>query len=126
MATITSKASDAADIAAWPVDPIDLSILGRFTANNHELQVEVLKLFADHLPVPLEMLGEAASAADWRYATHTIKGAARAVGASALATAAAEAEGSPVADRASHVRRVRTEADAALAFVKRFSAASTS
>jgi len=122
MATLTSQAIGEGDFVERAADPIDLAILGRFTANNRELQVEVLKLFADHLPIPLDLLGESASAADWRYATHTIKGAARAVGASALAAVAAEAETASVADRGRHTRRIRAEAEAALAFVHRFSA----
>jgi HPt (histidine-containing phosphotransfer) domain-containing protein len=122
MATLTSNASGETDLAERAADPIDLAVLGRFTASNRELQVEVLKLFADHLPTPLDLLGENASAADWRYATHTIKGAARAVGASTLAAVAAEAEAAPSADRGRHTRRVRAEAEVVLAFVHRFTA----
>lgn len=101
-------------------EAIDADTLSRATGGNHTLMREVLDLFASHLPVPLAHLRTDASPGDWKYATHTIKGAARAVGAKALADAAAAAERSSPDARSSHVAAVLREVEAAQEFVIRF------
>lgn len=46
-----------------------------------ELEREIISLFVDQLPAILERLQNASSSAEWRIATHTLKGSALAVGA---------------------------------------------
>lgn len=110
------------DATGFPNPVIDLAILGRQTHGLQSLQAEVLGLFADHLPVTLAYVREDAAPSDWHYATHTLKGAATAVGATALAAAAAEAEIAEDGDRVRHVHRLHAEAAAAIAFVAAFRA----
>jgi HPt (histidine-containing phosphotransfer) domain-containing protein len=73
-------------------NPIDRKHLAKYTLNNRALEEEILALFVDQLPQSLEQLRSSVNEKEWRIAAHTIKGSARAVGAKALADAAAEAE----------------------------------
>jgi len=59
------------------------------TMHDQRLAVEVLGLFLAQLPATLQLLDEAATAADWRFAAHTLKGACAAVGAQKLQNLAA-------------------------------------
>ena len=63
-----------------------------YTMHNHRLAVEVLGLFLAQLPTTLQLLDEAASAADWKFAAHALKGSAAAVGARRLQKKAFELE----------------------------------
>lgn len=58
--------------------------LSHYTMDNVELEREIISLFTQQLPRVLEKLREAANAAEWRLATHTLKGSAAAVGATAI------------------------------------------
>jgi HPt (histidine-containing phosphotransfer) domain-containing protein len=75
--------------------PVDLSHLARYTGGDKTLNAEILKLFDGQVS---EMVGqlrgvlELRDARRWREVTHTIKGAARGVGAFAMGAAAADAE----------------------------------
>jgi HPt (histidine-containing phosphotransfer) domain-containing protein len=75
--------------------PIDLDHLARYTGGDRSLNAEILKLFDGQVT---EMVGQlrtilaARDAKRWREVTHTIKGAARGVGAFAMGDAAAAAE----------------------------------
>jgi len=77
--------------------PIDLEHLNRYTGGDRGLNAEILKLFDDQCAALLGQL-EALAADDgagsktWHELTHTLKGAARGVGAFGLADIAAEAE----------------------------------
>src|ERR1700674_3999950 len=76
--------------------PVDIEHLDRYTGGDYALNEEILRLFDTHcreLMGKLESLatGEA-DAKSWRQTTHTLKGAARGIGAFALGNAAAEAE----------------------------------
>lgn len=73
-------------------EPIDRGYLARVTLGNRVLEREVLELFVGQLPVYLEQLRAADSQKDWRFAAHTIKGSALAVGAHRLADLAHIAE----------------------------------
>lgn len=86
------KSPDAA--GSWPVD---LAHLRRYTMGDRQLEREVLDLFAGELPKTVANLRAAQSEKDWKMATHTLKGSARAVGAWRLAQVAAAAEGVPAA-----------------------------
>ena len=72
--------------------PIDLAYLGRFTLGNEGLEREILDLFVTHMPRYLAELREAHSAKAWHDAAHTLKGAARGVGAWRIARCAEAAE----------------------------------
>ena len=72
--------------------PVDLVYLGRFTLGNLALEAEVLDLFMTHTPRYLADLGAAVTAKEWHDAAHTLKGAARGVGAWRVARCAEMAE----------------------------------
>lgn len=73
-------------------DVFDRSLLRRYTLDSYELEREVIKLFLDQLPVTLTMLKNVTSQADWKLATHTLKGSAAAVGATHINQLAYELE----------------------------------
>src|SRR6201986_3345492 len=75
--------------------PVDLSHLARYTGGDKALNSEILKLFDGQVSeMVTQLLGvlEQRDARKWREVTHTIKGAARGVGAFAMGEAAANAE----------------------------------
>ena len=72
--------------------PVDLVYLGRFTLGNLALEAEVLDLFMTHTPRYLANLAAAVTAKAWHDAAHTLKGAARGIGAWRLARCAEMAE----------------------------------
>lgn len=75
--------------------PVDLDHLARYTGGDAALNAEVLRLFAGQTGELLNRLKEIAELGDgkaWREITHSLKGAARGIGAFALADMAAEAE----------------------------------
>lgn len=74
-------------------EPVDLSHLRRFTLGDRNLELEILALFVEQVPVTLAALKRAETDRDWTMAAHTLKGSARAVGAWRLATLAERAEG---------------------------------
>ncbi|MCA3561995.1 MAG: Hpt domain-containing protein [Aestuariivirga sp.] len=59
------------------------------TMHDQQLAVEVLGLFLAQLPVTLQRLDDAATAAEWKFAAHALKGASGAVGAQKLQNLAA-------------------------------------
>ena len=80
--------------------PIDLDHLNRYTGGNRGLNEEILKLFDDQCSTTLAQLEElakedGAGSKTWHELTHTLKGAARGVGAFGLGDLAAEAEKIP-------------------------------
>jgi HPt (histidine-containing phosphotransfer) domain-containing protein len=101
--------------------PIDLAHLRRYTMGDSGLELEILGLFADQLPITIDALLNAPSQKDWAMAAHTLKGSARAVGAWPLATIAEGAErlhGLPDANvRRAVVRRLETAADEAREYI---------
>ena len=110
--------------------PVDLDHLARYTGGDKTLNAEILKLFDGQVS---EMVGQLLSileqrdARKWREVTHTIKGAARGVGAFAMGEAAAAAE--PVDHAISNDRAVqviealRVEGEAVQAFIADYLAA---
>jgi HPt (histidine-containing phosphotransfer) domain-containing protein len=110
--------------------PVDLNHLARYTGGDRTLNTEILRLFNGQLG---EMVGqlltvlEQRDARKWREVTHTIKGAARGVGAFAMGEAAAAAE--PIDPILSHDRAVqviealRVEGEAVQAFIEEYLAA---
>jgi HPt (histidine-containing phosphotransfer) domain-containing protein len=86
-----------------PDSAIDLDHLARYTGGDKALNAEILKLFDGQVT---EMVGQlrtilqARDAKRWKEVTHTIKGAARGVGAFAMGDAAAAAEPVDVGNQA--------------------------
>ena len=75
--------------------PVDLTHLSRYTGGERMLNAEVLQLFVDQsadLMRQLQAVIDARDAKAWHDITHSLKGAARGIGAFALAQAVAEAE----------------------------------
>ena len=110
--------------------PVDLAHLARYTGGDKSLNAEILRLFDGQIS---EMVGQLLSvleqrdASKWRQVTHTIKGAARGVGAFAMGEAAAEAEPvdpSAQPDRAGQVlETLRSQGEAVQAFIADYLAA---
>jgi HPt (histidine-containing phosphotransfer) domain-containing protein len=74
---------------------VDLNHLDRYTGGDVSLNAEILRLFdsqANELVQQLQNIIEARDAKSWRVAIHTLKGAARGIGAFSLGDAAAAAE----------------------------------
>lgn len=72
--------------------PVDLVYLSGLTMGDQALETEVLQMFAVQLPEYVEMLLSSTDEKELYTAAHTLKGAARSVGAFDLAEAAETAE----------------------------------
>ncbi len=75
--------------------PVDLTHLARYTGGDSELNSEILKVFetqASDLVAQLQEILTSGDAKTWHAIHHSLKGAARGIGAFALADAAAAAE----------------------------------
>lgn len=70
----------------------DRAHLGRYTGGDHALEVELVGLMCEQAERCIERMGEAGDAKQFQDAAHTLKGAARGVGAFALASACERAE----------------------------------
>ncbi|HEX4636718.1 MAG TPA: Hpt domain-containing protein [Rhizomicrobium sp.] len=110
--------------------PIDMSHLARYTGGDRTLNTEILRLFNGQLSSMVDQLLTVLQQRDvrkWREVTHTIKGAARGVGAFAVGEAAAAAEPIDPAtsqDRAIQViEALRVEGEAVQAFIEEYLAA---
>jgi HPt (histidine-containing phosphotransfer) domain-containing protein len=82
---------------------VDLAHLARYTGGDEALNAEVLRLFdsqATELVAQLQGILEARDTKGWKQVTHTLKGAARGIGAFRLADAAAFAEPIDPSDKA--------------------------
>lgn len=74
---------------------VDMDHLARYTGGDSQLNAEILRLFdnqATELVGKLRGIIEARDAKSWKIAIHTLKGAARGIGAFGLGDAAAAAE----------------------------------
>lgn len=110
--------------------PVDLSHLARYTGGDRTLNAEILRLFDGQVNAmvgELRDILEQRDARKWREITHTIKGAARGVGAFAMGEAAAAAEPVDLVsnhDRALEViEALRSEGVAVQAFIHEYLAA---
>ncbi|MEY4964484.1 MAG: hypothetical protein RL274_67 [Pseudomonadota bacterium] len=110
--------------------PVDLDHLARYTGGDRVLNAVILRLFDGQVSEMVgQLLGilEQRDGRKWREVTHTIKGAARGVGAFAMGEAAAAAEPVDPAtnrDRAVEViEALRVEGDAVQAFIAEYLAA---
>lgn len=64
---------------------LDVEHLTKYTAGDVALRDELLALFREQLRIQAQVLRSTTDLEDWHIATHTLKGAARAVGAWAIA-----------------------------------------
>lgn len=80
--------------------PIDLDHLDRYVFGDAALLAEILGIFKEQASGLSERMSPAMAEDDWRLAAHTLKGAARGVGAWALGEAAERAEKAAPNERA--------------------------
>jgi len=82
---------------------VDLEHLARYTGGDKVLNAEIMRLFdaqASELVAKLHSILDASDAKSWKEVTHTLKGAARGIGAFEMGDAAAKCEPVDLADRA--------------------------
>ena len=79
-------------VAATRKAILDRAHLAHYTMNSPELEREIIALFLQQLPATIALLKTASSHADWKLATHTLKGSAAAVGAALINELAVELE----------------------------------
>lgn len=110
-----------------PRGPIDRVHLARYTLGNLELEIEILGLFAMQAPETLRQLKTALTEKAWRDAAHTLKGSARAVGATRVGDFAERAEvlkGPECTQlRPAAIEALAAELDDAIAYIERLSQA---
>ena len=108
---------------------IDLEHLARYTGGERGINSEILRLFDDQVTGMVAELNALLASRDnkrWREITHTIKGAARGVGAFSMGEAAAKAE--PVdpangAEAQAAIQKLEQEAQTVRAFIQTYLAA---
>jgi HPt (histidine-containing phosphotransfer) domain-containing protein len=108
-----SELREAVQAAEAVADPrvLDLIHLRRYTMGNAALEHELLALFLGQLPTILQQISQAATAQDWKFALHTLKGSARVIGATAIAEVAEALEPlAPIDDVAALIGRLAAEA----------------
>jgi HPt (histidine-containing phosphotransfer) domain-containing protein len=86
-----SRPESSSESGASPA-VLDLDHLARYTVGNRELEQELLRLFRAQLRAQVTGVAQASDADDWRFATHTLKGVARSIGAWAIADTAEKLE----------------------------------
>jgi HPt (histidine-containing phosphotransfer) domain-containing protein len=104
--------------------PVDLVHLSRYTGGDPALNAEILQLFsgqAAELILKLQTVLEARDLKGWKEITHSLKGAARGIGAFTMADAAAYAEPAlPAPDNTTAIRalqELKREAEAVQLFI---------
>jgi HPt (histidine-containing phosphotransfer) domain-containing protein len=107
--------------------PVDLTHLSRYTGGERALNAEILQLFVDQSAELMRQLHAVIEARDvkaWRDITHSLKGAARGVGAFEFAQAVAEAEPLDLtiqhAPAIAALETLKARSDAVNAFVARY------
>ncbi len=105
---------------------IDLDHLARYTGGDEAVNAEVMRLFdaqANELVARLQAILDARDAKSWKEVTHTLKGAARGIGAFVMGEAAACCEPIDLADRAgatTAIAELRARSEAVQAFIKAY------
>lgn len=96
---MTPKPAAASNVEGGFVEAvIDLAHLDQYTLGDHALQSELLQLFRVQLKNQTEELVSCSDAALWKSAVHTLKGAARSIGAGQVAEVAEAMERVPFSD----------------------------
>ena len=107
--------------------PVDLDHLARYTGGDRAIDRDVLQLFVQQSSAMLAQLPDVRDRKTWYHITHALKGAARGIGAFALADVAAEAESlDPATQRgetAALLPRLKARTVAVQAFVEVYLAA---
>jgi len=106
-----------------PSEPVDLSHLATYTGGDAALNAEVLQLFCDQSATLMCRLLDALDARNqqgWKAVTHSLKGAARGIGAFALADAAADAERAHLAENTPAARKAFQALDGQVTAVQHF------
>lgn len=103
--------------------PIDLEHLAQYTAGDPAIEAEVLALFLSNAAQQLTLMADAGGGTGWAEAAHTLKGAARGVGASEIATLAEAAESAGEADCGQFLARLEQALMRVKAFVTTLPAA---
>lgn len=116
--------------SAAQAKPVDLEHLARYTGGDAALNAEVLQLFAGQsaeLVAKLQAVLEARDLKEWKAITHSLKGAARGIGAFGFADAAARAEPvEPAPGNASAIaalQALKSEAEIVQRFIEAYLAA---
>jgi HPt (histidine-containing phosphotransfer) domain-containing protein len=105
---------------------VDLEHLARYTGGDRTINAEVMRLFdqqANELVARLHAILDARDAKSWKEVTHTIKGAARGIGAFAMGDAAARCEPLDLGDRtgaSAAIATLEARADAVQAFIRSY------
>ncbi len=106
---------------------VDLRHLDRYTGGDRAVNQGILVLFENQCQEMLarleELSGETANPKDWREVTHTLKGAARGIGAFGLANEAAQAETTGPTDRRGAIealQRMKAKSEAVYGFIEDF------
>ncbi len=108
---------------------IDLEHLARYTGGEKDLNGEILRLFDGQVTDMVAELNALLASRDskrWREVAHTIKGAARGIGAFEMGEAAARAEPVNPADSAeaqAAIQKLEREAQTVRAFIQTYLAA---
>jgi chemotaxis protein histidine kinase CheA len=87
---VSKKRSNTTRTVATGV--FDRAHLAHYTMHSAELEREIIGLFLLQLPSTIELIEDATAAAEWKLATHTLKGAAASIGAGKLQAIATELE----------------------------------
>lgn len=82
------RAAESHDDGGGVEAVVDLAHLDQYTLGDRDLQAELLQLFRDQLKSQAEELLSCTDAAAWKSAVHTLKGAARSIGAGQVAEVA--------------------------------------
>lgn len=98
--------------------PIDLVYLSTLTMGDAVLEAEVLGMFASQLPGYIHSIQQCSGENDRKRALHTLKGAARSVGAKQLSELAANLEKEPDPS----LKELAGEADRVAEFIQSLSA----
>jgi HPt (histidine-containing phosphotransfer) domain-containing protein len=96
------------DVKSEEVPLFDRTHLSRYTGGDLALEVELVGLMCDQAERCIARMADASDAKQFRDAAHTLKGAARGVGAFALAAACERAEAASGARRAEAGEEVAT------------------
>ena len=105
---------------------INMEHLARYTGGDATVNAEIFRLFdaqANELVARLRGILDARDAKSWKEVTHTIKGAARGIGAFDLADAAASCEPIDVSDHANAaaaIAALQSQSKAVQAFIKAY------
>jgi HPt (histidine-containing phosphotransfer) domain-containing protein len=107
--------------------PVDMAHLARYTGGDSALNAEVLSLFDGQINELVARLNSILAARDqksWKEITHTLKGAARGIGAFGFADAAAAAEPFDLADQPDEAGKalatLETNAQAVQSFIRAY------